>query len=201
MGKPKKLLIEKILTASGTQSRRQIDPQVVQEYAEDMTAGDAFPPVTVISDGILNWLVDGFHRLAAARQLGRTTIEATVKKGNHGTAVWASLGANREHGLRRTRGDKQRAVQLALEEFTEKSDRALAKQIGVSYPFVAKIRSELVAAGHIRHTSERIGSDGRSYQLPTGNVTSQNPPPDVNLDKKDDLAPPDPPSVDLMTSP
>ncbi len=55
------------------------------------------------------------------------------------------MGANADHGLRRTYADKRRAVEMLLqdEEWRTWSDRAIADQTKTTHPFVGKIRAEL----------------------------------------------------------
>jgi ParB-like chromosome segregation protein Spo0J len=45
--------------------------------------GDKIEPVRIFFDGTTYWLADGFHRVAAARQLGYRGIEAEVVLGTH----------------------------------------------------------------------------------------------------------------------
>jgi hypothetical protein len=63
------------------QPRENLIPEVVQGYIERLKRGDKLPPVRVRSDGKDYWLEDGFHRLEAARKIGRKTIAAEVIPG------------------------------------------------------------------------------------------------------------------------
>jgi hypothetical protein len=56
-----------------------------------------------------------------------------------------SLGANSEHGLRRTNDDKRCAVSLLLHdaEWVEWSNREIARRCVVDHKTVAKLRAEL----------------------------------------------------------
>ena len=53
----------------------------VADYVEKMHRAVPIEPVTVRYDGRQYWLQDGFHRVAAARQLGRHEIDAEVIPG------------------------------------------------------------------------------------------------------------------------
>ena len=44
-----------------------LDFVTIQSYADDMEAGAVFPPVELVGDGDVFWLVDGLHRLEAAK--------------------------------------------------------------------------------------------------------------------------------------
>ena len=46
----------------GTQSRQEINQEVVTEYAEHITAGAEFPAVTAFYDGVDYYLADGFQQ-------------------------------------------------------------------------------------------------------------------------------------------
>ena len=133
-----------------------IDPQIVgrvngldfvtvQTYADDMEAGAVFPPVEVVSNGDVIWLVDGQHRLEAAKKVNLEKIEANVIHGDYRDALLMSCGTNAEHGKRRTNEDKRRKVLMLLEDevFKEKnwSDLEIARHCKVSNHFVKKQRN------------------------------------------------------------
>lgn len=101
-------------------------------------------PVTVFYDGSEYWLADGFHRAAASEGCQRTEIQADVRPGSRRDACLAAAGANATHGLRRSNADKRRAVVLLLqdEEWSQWSDREIARRCGVSHTFVSNLRAE-----------------------------------------------------------
>ena len=167
--------ISKIRIDGDTQPRLAIDQAVVAEYADLMESGTDFPPVQVVSDGAVHWLVDGFHRYFSHRKLGRKQIKAEVTTGLQDEAQWLSLSANKAHGLRRTNNDKAKAVIKALKMKVDLSDRAIAEHVGVSQPTVSKYRASIEEARRLRegkksdtkggdkvyHPPTRIGRDGR----------------------------------------
>ena len=130
----------------GAQMRVEMKPDVVREYADDMAAGAVFPPVVIYHDGTDFWLGDGFHRVEAARKLGRESIDAEVLDGDVRQAVLHGIGSNASHGLRRTQADKRQAIERLLrdEEWTKWSNRKIAKVAKVDHKTVAKIRRELL---------------------------------------------------------
>lgn len=140
------LQLDSIRTDGGTQPRSALDPSTVAEYASALEHGDTFPPVVVFSDDARLWLADGFHRVAAARQLGRESIAADVRQGTRHDAFRFSLGANATHGLRRTRADKRRAVDAALADpvIGALSDREIARICALSHTFVSTARAALL---------------------------------------------------------
>ncbi|MGJ2639734.1 ParB N-terminal domain-containing protein, partial [Salmonella enterica subsp. enterica serovar Paratyphi A] len=126
----------------GTQSRANVNDQVVNEYAEAIQAGATFPPIVVFYDGKKHWLADGFHRFHAYRKLGREKVAADIRQGTRRDAILHSVGANETHGLRRTRDDKRRAVETLLNdaEWWNWSDGEIAKRCAVSREYVNRIR-------------------------------------------------------------
>jgi ParB/Sulfiredoxin domain len=63
---------------------RHLDEEKISRYAQVL---DQLPPVVVfeLDDGLL--LVDGYHRVEAARRLGRTVVRAEVRQGSRQDAL------------------------------------------------------------------------------------------------------------------
>ncbi len=120
----------------------ELDSGLILDYVEAIQAGATFPPVTVFHDGDASYLADGFHRIEAARIAGRNEIAADYREGGLRDAILHAVGANSTHGKRRTNADKRLAVMTLLEdtEWSELSDREIARRCGVSQPFVSKLR-------------------------------------------------------------
>src|SRR5690606_26770405 len=135
----------RIRTDGGTQPRADLIDTLIVDYVEAMQEDAEFPPVSVFYDGTHYWLADGFHRLAACRELGRGTIRCDLRQGTLADAVWYSCGANSTHGQRRSNKDKRRAVETALRNKNVQglSNRQIAKHCGVSHTYVAKVKEEL----------------------------------------------------------
>ena len=94
------------------QTRAGTDAETIDNYAEAMADGAQFPEVTVFTDGKRYWLADGFHRVMAAKQNGRTVIMADVRKGTEDDAVMFGGTANNKQGKRPTRADVQHFLQM-----------------------------------------------------------------------------------------
>ncbi|MGR3278905.1 ParB N-terminal domain-containing protein [Acaryochloris marina NIES-2412] len=142
---PESLPIESITLDQEIQPRQQLNQEVVAEYAEAMRQGAAFPPVVAYYDGSKFWLADGFHRIAAKQANGDLEILAEVESGSQREAKLFAVGANTDHGLRRTSADKRRAVKSLLNDrkWSQWSNREIARRCGVSYEMVRLIRSEV----------------------------------------------------------
>ena len=162
------LALQQIRTDGGTQPRQAIDADVVDDYGEAKRNGATFPPVTVFYDGSDYWLADGFHRVAAARQMGATGISADVRQGSRRDAILHSVGANADHGLRRTNADKRRAVLALLhdKEWSQWSDREIARRCAVGHAFVSKLRAE--------SSLSTKDSEPRTYTTKHGNTSTMN---------------------------
>ena len=141
----KTLNINTVIIDRGTQSRAQISEDTVTDYAEAMQAGDTFPPITVYFDGVDYYLADGFHRLHAAKRLHKASIQADVRTGTLRDAILYSLGANRDHGLRRSNADKRKCVMTLLEDFEwgDLSVNEMARICGVSPQLVTAVKLEM----------------------------------------------------------
>jgi len=125
------------------QRASHVDLALRAEYAEAMKAGATFPPV-VVFDADMLWLADGFHRVGAAEDAGLTEILADIREGDRRDALLYAVGANAEHGARRTNADKRRAIETLLNdpEWRSRGDNWIAQMARVSNHIVARVREE-----------------------------------------------------------
>lgn len=170
------LPVDLLRTDGDTQMRAGLDEATVQEYTDAMLnygGWGEFPAVTAYRDGAYYWLCDGFHRVAAyKRAFGRSgpnpaPVPVKAKTGPRREAILHAAGANARHGLRRTNADKRRAVTALLkdEEWSQWSDREIARKCAVSDRLVNTIRADLEATANIRSQTERKGADGRTINV------------------------------------
>jgi len=132
----------------GIQMRAEMDQRLRADYAETLRAhGWVFPPVVIYHDGHERLLSEGFHRYAAALDEGLTEISAEVRPGTHRDALLNACGANATHGLRRSAGDKRRAVRTLLgdTEWGQASSAWIAEKCRVSVNLVCTIREEAIS--------------------------------------------------------
>jgi ParB-like chromosome segregation protein Spo0J len=93
-----RLSIQQLLSNSLVDPRRHLDLDRVQRYTQLL---EELPPVTVfrLEDQTL-LLVDGYHRVAAAQQAGRATVDADIRTGTRAEAVqFAAEFAVRQGGF------------------------------------------------------------------------------------------------------
>jgi hypothetical protein len=97
-GEMAQLPVEQLLKSSLVDPRRHLELDRVQRYSKLL---DELPPVTVfrLEDQTL-LLADGYHRLAAAQQAGRSTVKAEIREGTRADAMqFATKVAARERGI------------------------------------------------------------------------------------------------------
>ena len=118
----------------------------VTEYAEVYRSGGKMPPGVVYQNGDgKNWLSQGFHRHAGAKEAGLTELPFEVRKGGFEDAKLDAAASNSSHGLKRTNKDKQRAVAFVLELRPDWTDAKIAEHCGVTDMMVSDLRAELAA--------------------------------------------------------
>ena len=138
------LKIADLNLGSGTQVRTT-DPKTVQHYAELLADGTALGPLKVYETpdaGLV--LVDGWHRLEAHLMNKQDTVECVVEPGTLEEARYMALGSNK-HGRAFTNEEKRANAleMLRHAEWSKQSDRQIARHLGVSQPFVSKLKAEL----------------------------------------------------------
>ena len=147
------------------QTREKLDDATIKEYAEAMDRGDVFPPIVVFEKTEKGektpatfTIADGQHRFEAAKLIGIESMDCDIKEGAADDALLFALKSNCAHGLRRTNRDKRRAAWLAWVRSPEMSERTIASLVGVTHPFVAKVKREYLYG---LNTPE-IGSEWRN---------------------------------------
>nr|WP_030318148.1 ParB/RepB/Spo0J family partition protein [Streptomyces flavochromogenes] len=141
-------------------------------------SGTAPPPIIVQRDTLR--VIDGVHRVKAARQLGHDTIEARLFDGTDEDAFVLAVELNSSHGLPLSLGDRTAAATRILMTHPAWSDRRVARTTGLSPSTVGNLRKR--ATVQIEHLDSRTGSDGRerpvnsaSGRLKAGRVLTEQP--------------------------
>jgi len=142
--------------------RAAINDPWVETLAEVL---DGLPPPRVLRDaaGVLR-AVDGVHTLLAAAKKGHTEWPCDVREGTEDEAREAAAKANLDAGnpLPLTNADKRHRVKLLLISPTwrGRTDGVVAEIVGVTPPFVGKVRDELTRNG-FESPRVRIDKNGR----------------------------------------
>lgn len=120
-------------------------------------------------------VIDGMHRLLAAKLQGRETIAVRFFEGDEEEAFVAAVQANAMHGLPLTLADRRTAAARIVRTHAEWSDRMIAGLVGLSPKTVGVVRRRL-ATEEFPQSAARVGRDGRIRQLPTRKAKDENVP-------------------------
>jgi ParB-like chromosome segregation protein Spo0J len=139
-------------------------------------SADELPAVLVQRD--TRRVIDGRHRLQAARLRGRTQIAVRFVDVTDDDAFLLAVEANLAHGLPLSLADRKAAAERIMRSRPQWSDRAIAKASGLSWKTVGALRRTVQAADGDR----RVGQDGRSRPVDgavgrrlAGTLLGQNP--------------------------
>ncbi|HET6741269.1 MAG TPA: ParB N-terminal domain-containing protein [Kribbella sp.] len=141
------------ISAADSPRLRGIDPDHVRLLAE---SGGVLPPIVVHAE--TRRVIDGEHRVEAARRRGDTTIAVLWFHGDEQVAFVLAVEANNSHGLPLSLADRRAAAVRIFTAFPQWSDRRLAAVCGLSASTVAQLRRRLQAADG---AEPRIGRDGK----------------------------------------
>jgi hypothetical protein len=119
----------------------------------------AWPPIVVRRED--RSVVDGQHRVAAARRLGLASLQVRWFDGSAEDAFVEFVRCNVGHGLPLGLGERRSAASRILRWHPERSDRSVASVCGVSPKTVARLRGELARTSPRENPARRVGRDGR----------------------------------------
>ncbi|TNY36131.1 ParB/RepB/Spo0J family partition protein [Thermomonospora catenispora] len=140
-----------------------IDAAHVQSLVDAAESAE-LPPILVQADG---WrVIDGLHRLEAARLRGDHSIKARFLDCTDSEALVIAMKANGAHGLPLSKADRLAGAQRVLAAHPDWSDRAIAGITGLSAKTIASLRRRV--AGGTPPGGKRIGRDGRRRPVSPG---------------------------------
>lgn len=132
------------------------------EHAHALAETDApLPPILVQRDTMR--VIDGMHRLLAARIKGLDTVEVRFFDGDDREAFIAAVQANIGHGLPLSLADREAAASRIIISHPQWSDRGIAEVAGLAADTVARIRRE--TPDQAGRADARLGRDGRLRPL------------------------------------
>lgn len=132
------------------------------DHARALAETDQPLPPIIVHHATMR-VIDGIHRVEAARMNGSTQIEARFCFADETDVFRIAVWANITHGLPLTRADRKAAVERILTTHPELSDRSIAHTTGLAARTVAEIRRHLPAD----EIARRVGRDGRERPLST----------------------------------
>jgi ParB-like chromosome segregation protein Spo0J len=129
-----------------------------QRHAEALAqSGDRLPPILVHRHTMR--IIDGAHRLEAAKLRGEDQIEVRFVEGDEGACFVLAVTANVRHGMPLTLSDKKDAAAHIIALYPQWSDRKIATATALHHQTVATIRRR--SAGENSQLNARVGRDGR----------------------------------------
>lgn len=129
----------------------------VDDHVRLLAGADAKLPPIIVHSGSMR-VIDGTHRLGAARLRGADTIEARLFGGSEHEAFLLAVRANTTHGLPLSLGDRMAAAERVIGFQPGWSDRIIAEATGLGARTVAGIRRRM---GVKDSAGRRLGRDGR----------------------------------------
>ncbi|MGW7793894.1 ParB/RepB/Spo0J family partition protein, partial [Streptomyces tricolor] len=130
------------------------------EHVEVLVQG-AIEPILVHRE--TRRVVDGMHRLQAARLRGEKVIPVRYLDGPASEVFIHSVAANVAHGLPLTLKDRKAAARRILASHPDLSDRAVARITRLSPKTVGAVRR--ASSEELPQSQARVGADGRSRPL------------------------------------
>lgn len=122
-----------LATQPAWQVRKKLDAGTIERYASIYRSEGHLPPLEIARiDGAL-FVVDGWHRLEAAKRAGVHRVDCKVVTKDPAEAMWRAAQANLAHGLTLKRGE-HRAV---LKAFIKAGKHRRGKSL-LSYREIAK---------------------------------------------------------------
>ncbi|MGP4111849.1 hypothetical protein ACTWP5_13145 [Streptomyces sp. 4N509B] len=120
-------------------------------------------PAIAVQRGSMR-IIDGVHRVEAARLRGEAVIRARVYDDSNIEAVLRSVAANAAHGLPLSLADRKAAAARVLRAHPDWSDRVVGRAVGLSGSTIGRLRRTAApgeAPGEVVGRVGRLGLDGR----------------------------------------
>lgn len=140
-------------------SPRQSGPD--EAHLERLAQVEGPLPPLLVERGTMR-VIDGMHRLLAARRQGRETIEVEFFDGSPADAFLRAVEENVRHGLPLSLADRRAAAERIVRSHPHMSDRAIAQAAGLGAKAVAAIRRRSNGAALL---AARVGRDGKVRPL------------------------------------
>jgi ParB-like chromosome segregation protein Spo0J len=124
---------------------------------------ERLPPI-LVHRGTMR-VIDGMHRLRAAKLRGDDRIQVSYFDGTEQEAFVLAVTANTTHGLPLSLGDRTLATERIIASQPTWSDRAIAAAVGLGARTVGNIRRRMQDEAGVERVSARTGRDGRVRPL------------------------------------
>ena len=143
----RKFKVAEIQTRPDIQVRCGMNEDAVERYADLYREGVSLTPVSIWHDRDGNLiLIDGHHRLEAAKRAGLEEIDGYDEgTGDMSGFIEESIKANARNGLALSKADRKRAAELIYKYQPTLSVRSIADKVGLSKSLIQTIVSEVDA--------------------------------------------------------
>lgn len=131
-----------------------------KDHVTSMVQAGDMPPIIVHRPTMK--VIDGTHRVTAAKRQHRDTIAVRFFDGTVDEAFVLAVVANAGNGLPMTTKDRKAAAARILGIYPDWSDRMIADTTGLSHHTVGGIRRKR-SGGQFAHLNRRLGRDGKTY--------------------------------------
>jgi len=128
------------------------------EHVQALAAAHAELPPIVVHQPTMR-VIDGVHRLRAAKLRGDQYIAARFFSGDEKDSFVLAVQSNIAHGLPLTLADRKAAADRIIQSHPQWSDRMVASVVGLAAKTVGTIRKQ--CATNTVQLQARIGQDGR----------------------------------------
>ncbi|MEV6635467.1 ParB/RepB/Spo0J family partition protein, partial [Actinoplanes sp. NPDC051470] len=134
-----------------------------EDHVRALADWDGELPPIVVQRSTMR-VIDGVHRVKAAKLRGDTSIHARLVDLSDHAAFVQSVAANIGHGLPLSLSDRKAAAARMMTLFPQWSDRALGRACGLSGKTISAFRVQFDAG----EPERRIGLDGKSRPVDSG---------------------------------
>ncbi len=141
-----------------------------------MEADGQWPPIVIWGDDCR--VLDGAHRVEAARRLGREWVSTIRFIGTVDEAFVEAVHLNVGHGLPLSLGDRRKAALQVLARHGDWANRRIASACGLSARSIGRLR-EAESKGQVRDDGvvvglqQRLGRDGKARPVQPGEVRNR----------------------------
>jgi hypothetical protein len=158
----KRLQIEKITLDPDVQVRGITHRETVRDYAQQKKEGYSFPPIVIFTDGLNNYLADGWHRLEADRLNDVATVACQIYEGCKDDAILFAIWKNRTQlGISWDKEARERSVLHVHRLHPDWSDHLIQRATAVPRTTVWRLReAERRRTGETK-PAKVLGTDNR----------------------------------------
>ena len=139
-----------------------LPPDQYEALWQNIAVNGVLVPILVDGDGLKRRIIDGNCRKRIANELGYDCPEV-VHEGDDEELRTLARALNLAR-RQLTADQKRQVIADQLRETPKRTNRWIAKMLGVSHPTVASVRTELEFVGKIYQQPQRVGADGKAYQ-------------------------------------